>query len=256
MKNPAREKNLRIFFLTVIFVLGSMFPAFSCDVNLFALISGDAKRDEFVEATSEIAVALRRLGQNFEDSDQTKPNIKKLMEKWIRFSNRFRIYPPEWAKPDPNWKEKMNDLADLIGLIQKNYPIDQRQSHIAVIKFSRHLSYLYEFMPMNDLARFLLGFPALFDKVWNNYYGRDLKQLREDSTELYNAAMSLPSKLPAELRRESRKFLYAIEEMHRLALQNNPLTGMAFNLSLSDAETEFSGLNLKISEYGLATSKK
>jgi len=241
-----------LIILILLFMLNSSQLA-GCDVNIFALFSGTSSNDEFSRRTTEIAKLLQNLGQNFSDSEKSGQIIRQLMQKWIEFSNSYGQFPPEWAKADTRWQAKFADLADIIGSMQKNHVSDPRQTHIDAIKFSRRLSYLYEYMPMSRLARFLMHFPADFDSLWTSYYDQNESLLRSAAREILKNTESLPDQLPDEMRSITRNFVFTVEELHRIASSEQPFKTATLYLSLSAAETEFAAINQKLTELSEST---
>ncbi|EKD82966.1 MAG: hypothetical protein ACD_39C00974G0001 [uncultured bacterium] len=168
------------------------------------------------------------------------------MQKWIEFSNNYGQFPPEWAKTDSHWRNKFADLADIIGAIHKNHISDPRQTHIDAIKFSRRLSYLYEHMPMDRLARFLMHFPANFDHLWTSYYDQNSELLKTSVEQILKNSEALPDQLPENMRGLARNFVFSVEELHRIAVSEQPFKSTTLYLSLSAAETEFAEINQKL----------
>jgi len=220
----------------------------ACDVNIFALFSGSSQNDEFSRKTTEIAQVLQNLGKNFSNSEKSAPIIKQLMQKWIAFSNSYSQFPPEWAKPDPRWRDKFSDLANITGEIHKNHVNDPMQTHIDAIKLSRRMSFLYEYMPMSELARFLMKFPASFDLLWTSYYAQNNELLTTSAERILKYSENLPDQLPSEMRSLTRDFIFSVEELHRIARSDRPFNSTTLYLSLSAAETKFSEINQKLAD--------
>ena len=245
-KGAAGGLDLRSFLILIMLFMLNGPQLLGCDVNIFSLLSGTSQNDEFSRKTTEIARLLKELGQNFSNSVKSAQTIKQLMQKWIEFSNSYGQFPPEWAKPDPRWRNKFADLADIIGAIHKNHISDPMQTHIDAIKFSRRLSFLYEYMPMSELARFLMNFPASFDRLWTSYYEQNAEQFKTSAEQILKHSEILPDQLPDGMRGLTRDFVFAVEELHRVARSDKPFTSTTLYLSISAAETEFAEINQKL----------
>jgi hypothetical protein len=201
-------------------------------------------------------VLLQELGQNFSQPEKARPLIKKLLNKWIDFDNEFGLNPPLWARKDKNWTQKVHDLADVLGMVQKNYVPDQNLAHINVIKFSRRLTYLYEYRPMPERAKFLLNFPRLFDGIWSGYYDDDLELLRKNAAELADKSFELPDYMPEQIKSMVNDFIYKAEQINRLAAQPGACNSNALYTVLSVAEDDFSLLNEKLNSFKNEDVKK
>ncbi|MBU1108030.1 MAG: hypothetical protein KKB51_15260 [Candidatus Riflebacteria bacterium] len=236
--------------LIVVFTLNSS-QLFGCDVNIFSLFSGTSPNDEFSRRTTEIAQVLKNLGQNFSSSEKSAPIIKELMQKWIEFSNKYGQFPPEWAKSDQRWRDKFADLANIIGEIHKKHISDPMQTHIDAIKLSRRLSFLYEYMPMNELASFLMKFPANFDHLWTSYYEQNDELLKTSVEQILKHSEALPDQLPDGMRSLARNFVFSVEELQRIARSDRPFNSTTLYLSLSAAETEFAAINQKLANLSV-----
>lgn len=231
--------------LLAIFTFGCS-QLLACDVNLLSLFAGTSQNDEFSRRTTEIARVLQNLGKNCFDNEKSAPVVKELLQRWVEFSNKYGQFPPEWARNDQNWRTKLADLADIVGSIHKNHEKDPRQTHINAVKLSRRIAYLYEHMPMDKLARYLMKFPADFDHLWTSYYEQNYEQFRADAVQLLKDCELLPDYLPDKMRRLARNFTFMIEELNRLAASNRPFTSTALYMSLTTAEEEFSLISQKL----------
>ncbi|MFZ5951549.1 MAG: hypothetical protein ACOYXC_12645 [Candidatus Rifleibacteriota bacterium] len=125
----------------------------ACDTNLLSLISGSGAGDSFVEKSSELVALSVKLGRNIDSAATAKPVIQEIMNAWISFDNNFSQSPPEWAKKDENWKNKLKKLADLIGQINSSMNAgDLTTAHNTALEFSKRLTVLYECMPKSVLG--------------------------------------------------------------------------------------------------------
>ncbi|MBI3038345.1 hypothetical protein HYY75_04725, partial [bacterium] len=85
--------------------------------------------------------------------------VETVMDKWLSFSNKFSINPPEFAKADPAWRQKMAEAAERVGEIRKK--IDTRNyhdAHNAVLSLSQFLIKFFDSSSISPLKKsFLIG---------------------------------------------------------------------------------------------------
>lgn len=225
---------------------------FSCDVNIFSLVSGTSKSDEFSRKTSELAAFVQNFGQNLSDKEKGPLMMQKLMKKWIDFSGSYDQFPPEWAKNDENWRKKLNDLTDIIGSINKTYVADSGKAHADTMKFSRRLTFLYEYMPMSRFARFMLSFPGTIDQLWSAYYEKNVEQLRANGAMILKSSAALPDQLPQDssenVRALAKNFASTVEDLHSFIDTGKPFDGLALNIKLTKVEEGFAEISKELNK--------
>lgn len=144
--------------LILLLLAGVLLPTslLACDTNLIALISGSSSADAFVEKSSRLVELSVKLGKNYESAQSAIPVIKEIMNAWISFDNNFSQFPPEWARKDQDWKNKLKMLADIIGEIKSLTDAGEiKKAHDLVLVFSKKLTFLYEKMPKSDMGQIL-----------------------------------------------------------------------------------------------------
>lgn len=222
-------------------------PSMACDVNLFAIIAGSTKHDAFSESTTRLGIAIKELGENFTFADKAEPLLNQLMNRWVEFSSSFSQFPPDWGKKDPAWKAKFADLGAIIGEIRRDLTSDKITAHAKMLKFSRRLAWLYEFMPMTDQARLLLEFTHYFDGLWAAYYSKDLDLLKKHANDLQVGCKALYVMLSDEDKKLATNLLATAEQVRVMSTQINAFKTVTLEPTLSAAEGEFVALNAKLS---------
>lgn len=235
-------------FILLVFVFIACSTTFACDVNLFTIISGVSKDDSFALGMEKLVQKLRMLGEGYESSDLAGPRLTELMSEWLDFSNKFSMFPPEWARKDKNWQKKFTELASLIGLIRQNLAGDAEKSHAAMLKFSRKLPQLYELMPMSERARILMEITACFDTLWDSYYEKDKDKLKSAAPQLLELCQQLLPQL------EKKKDISELENLQEFAeqirissTQVNVFNTRILHMVLLNAEAQYVRLNEQLS---------
>lgn len=244
-------RKISVLALALCFIL--VIPQlYSCDVNIFSLVSGTSKSDEFCRKTSEIAELVQNFGQNLSVKEKGPLMMEKLMKKWIDFSGSYDQFPPEWAKNDENWRKKLNDLTDIIGSMNKMYVADSGKAHADTMKFSRRLTFLFEHMPMSRFAKFMLSFPGSIDQLWSAYYEKNLEHLRANDAMILKSSAALADQLPEnsseKVRNLAKIFASSVEDLHRLIDSGKPLEGLALNIKLTKVEEEFAEISKELNK--------
>lgn len=222
-------------------------PLSACDVNLFAIMAGSTKQDAFSESTTRLAQAVKDLGDNYMFADQAEPLLNNLMTRWVEFSGSFNQFPPDWGKSDPNWNSKFTDLGSIIGEVRRQLASDTVRAHAEMLKFSRRLPWLYEFMPMSDRARLLLEFTRVFDGLWQAFYAQDLGKLKQYALELGARSSELQAMLADSEKELAVVLAERAEQVRVMSTQLNAFKTMTLQMTLSAAEAEFVSLNEKLS---------
>ena len=237
---------MRFFVLLLLLTFISL-PAFACDLNLFAIMAGTSKQDEFTAAITRLAVAIKVLGEQYLDEKLAERRLVEFMSCWVEFAASFSQFPPEWGGKDSQWQAKFSELGRIIGEIRLKMKVDRHAAHDEMLKFSRRLSWLYECMPMGERPRLLLEFTRCFDGLWSACSSRNRADLLEQSAELTRLSDRL-TKMLADTESELVKIIGSrAEQLSELSTRENVFESMTLRMTLSAAEAEFASLNEKLS---------
>ncbi|HNX76756.1 MAG TPA: hypothetical protein PLM07_05960 [Candidatus Rifleibacterium sp.] len=237
---------MRFFVLLLLLTFISM-PALACDLNLFAIMAGTSKQDEFAAAITRLAVAIKLLGEQYLDEKLAERRLVEFMSCWVDFAASFSQFPPEWGGKDPRWQAKFSELGRIIGEIRQKLKADRHSAHDEMLKFSRRLSWLYECKPMGEQPRLLLEFTRCFDRLWSASAEKNRADLIEQSAELKRLGERL-NKMLANTEIELTKIIGSrAEQLIELSTRENVFESMTLRMTLSAAEAEFASLNEKLS---------
>lgn len=237
---------MRLLLLLVLLVTVTL-PASACDVNLFAIIAGTTKQDAFSGAITHLAESVKALGDKFTDEKDAQQQLVKFMSRWVEFSNSFNQFPPEWARQDPLWKEKFSDLGVIIGEIRRQLIADKVAAHDAMLKFSRRLSWLYEYMPKSERAQLLLQFTRCFDGLWAALPEQSLAELKIHAADLVSKCKILETMVEKDEKYLAANLASFAEQLRVISTQINAFKTKTLRMTLSAAEGEFITLNEKLS---------
>ena len=129
--------------------LGIGSPVWGCDDTLLTFLTADDPEGAFSKGIRELNKALSNLGNALNErlADQYQPLMVILMERWLGFSNRFLVNPPEKARGDVKWQSKMEECARRIGQIRRFITEDRIQAaHDATLALNGYLGVFFEAM--------------------------------------------------------------------------------------------------------------
>ncbi len=234
-------------FLLLLFILLGSIPVAACDVNLFAIMAGTTKQDAFSEAITGLAKAVKALNDRVIDKKFVEKSTVEFMNQWLAFANSFHLFPPEWGRKDPAWSDKFRDLGMIIGEIRRQLGNDQVLAHDSMLRFSRRLSLLYEYMPMDDRSRLLLQFTRCFDGLWEAFFARNQALLKLHAAEFKSNCEKLNSLIGGQEREQVITLADWAEKVRVMSTQINAFQTVTLRMTLSGAEAEFVSLNAKLS---------
>lgn len=242
-------------FLMLLLILASCaMPVAACDVNLFAIMAGTTKQDAFSQATIQLVQSIKTLDNSFSDQVVLQKTLLDFMNRWVEFANSFNQFPPEWGRQDPNWQSKFSDLGTIIGEIRRKMVSDRLGVHDEMLKFSRRLSLLYEYMPMSDQARLLLEFTRSFDHLWGAFFAKNRELLKLHVAELQRNCEKLHAVIDEPDREKTTKLVELAERLRAMSTQINAFQTVTLRMTLIAAEGEFINLNEKLSVALKSTS--
>ncbi|PKL50496.1 MAG: hypothetical protein CVV42_03105 [Candidatus Riflebacteria bacterium HGW-Riflebacteria-2] len=237
---------MRKLILAVCLMLIILAPANACDVSLFALVAGNSPNNAFAEKLTGLVSSAKAVGNNSQEPAALPGHLQKLMTSWIEFSNTYLVNPPEWAKNDASWKQKFDELTDLIGSIRKNLSNqepDQPKAHQEIQKFTRRLTRLYDGLQMNELARLLLDTSTHIDHIWDAWWAQDRQKLVEATKNFSSVCHNLSEKLDEASAKMAENIVHRAGELHKMAAREDVFTGKSFEFMLNMTENDFARFN-------------
>ncbi len=240
------EAFMRLLILLVMAISWVM-PLCACDVNLFAIIAGTTRQDAFNESITRVARSVKELGDGYSDNDAAEKLLLAFMNSWVDFSSSFSQHPPDWGKDDSEWQAKFSELGRIIGEIRRRLVTDQIGAHEEMLKFSRRLSGLYEYMPMSDRERLLLEFTSCFDHLWEAFFAQNLDGLKSHATAMIGLCSRLENMVSAEDREKPKNISKWSGQIRDLAGQPDVFKNSTLRMTLSLSEAEFINLNKRLS---------
>ncbi len=237
---------MRNVMLFVCLMLLYLTPVNACDVSLFTLVAGNSPNSAFAEKLTSLVSLGKAVANNSQNATTLPEQLQKLMTGWIEFSNAYLVNPPEWAKNDPAWKAKFDELADLIGSIRKNLSSqqpDQPKAHYEIQKFARRLTRLYDGLQMDELARLLLDVSIHIDQVWDAWWEKDPKKLLETTEKFSAVCQVLSGKLDEATAKQAQDIVYRAEELHKMAAKEDVFAKKSFEFMLNMTENDFARFN-------------
>ncbi|MFZ2960073.1 MAG: hypothetical protein WA705_24595 [Candidatus Ozemobacteraceae bacterium] len=191
-KSSVRILSLSRYLLWVgllsFFIIPLPCPIFACDDSLLALLTADDPESTFSKGIRQFHGSLSSLGAALNagrPSGEVEPLMTALMESWLAFSGKYMVNPPEKARNDPDWRTKMEDAADRIGIIRKAIAEKRiSNAHDAVLDLSTRIGAFFDGFGLSPLKRSFLDLSRGFED-----YNR--KRLAMDRPGMIDAVASL-----------------------------------------------------------------
>ena len=143
-------RRLIILFLAIFTIVN---PLFACDDTLVMLLTAKNPTSEFSKSIRTFMNSLTVLGTalKYTPKDSYETEVQGMLSAWMEFSKKYMTNPPEEAKNDRQWVEKMNNTAKKIGEIRKQ--INNKEflnAHNNVLELSNTIGTFFEAVGITD----------------------------------------------------------------------------------------------------------
>lgn len=188
-----RQKLQPILMLLVVCLLLSAGPSIlgACDDTLLLILTAKDPNTEFSRSIREFNRHLGNLGAALLARQETLiPNLlETLMDSWLQFSGTFGLNPPEIAKNDAEWRDKIRRGGETIGLVRRLIREGKlQQAHDEVLAFNGRLGEFFSASEL-DLSK------RLFLEASNHFAAMELAVVAAESDTLQRQAAALPQLL-------------------------------------------------------------
>ena len=166
-------------------------PVYSCDDTLVMLLTAKNPTSEFSKTIRTFMNSMTVLGTalKYTQKDDYSTEVNGAMDAWLEFSKKYMTNPPEEAKNDKQWREKMSTTARKIGEIRKLVNNKQYlEAHNNVLELSNTIGTFFEAVGITDEKQIFLTTSADLN---------DLQRMIE--TKSTNDAVNQLQKLVADL---------------------------------------------------------
>jgi len=240
-------KNLFLLAFLILFSAASHCSA--CDVNLVTILTGDKPSDVFGKMVAKLASETRSVGQYFNDAQKSQESLKSLMSTWIDFDNLFSQNPPEWAKKDPNWTKKLKEMADLVGVLQRNLKEkNEGQLHNSVLSLFRKIALLFETMPMSVLQKSLVKVSSGFATVFESIEAKNAEIFRAAVASLGPDLEAVKKILPETQKKVFDDVIFQVDQLQKMTSAFPATITIPMIFSANLAEDDFRIGNQKLLE--------
>ncbi len=126
---------------------------FSCDDTLVMLLTAKNPTSEFSKSIRSFMNNLTVLGTalKYSQKDDYSTELTGVLDSWLDFSKKYMTNPPEEAKNDRQWIEKMSKTAKKIGEIRKLINIKKySDAHNDVLELSNTIGSFFESVGVTD----------------------------------------------------------------------------------------------------------
>ncbi len=241
----------RVFVWLIVVALLAPVSLLACDTNLISLISGNSAADMFVEKSSQLVALSVKLGQNIQSADTAKPVIQEIMNAWIAFDNNFSQFPPEWAKQDSEWKNKLKMLADIIGQIKfASSSGDLGKAHDLTLFFSKKLTLLYEKMPKQPLGQLLFNHSIDLIELNEAFAAKDSERFGKIVEKLSSDHQELNKLLEEPMKKAASPMGVYLQELGNAYEKNDKKLDFKVKMVLMTVEDAFVKMNENLKKSG------
>ena len=143
-------RKIFICFLAIIIIAN---PLFACDDTLVMLLTAKNPTSEFSKSIRTFMNSLTVLGTSlkYTPKESYDQEIEGMLSAWMEVSKKYMTNPPEEAKNDRHWVEKMNDTAKKIGEIRRLVNSKEfLKAHNGVLELSNTIGSFFEAVGISD----------------------------------------------------------------------------------------------------------
>ncbi len=162
------KRHSKAFLMCFLILNFSVGPGYSCDESLLILLTSDDPDSLFGKGIITLNREISSLGFALTNQyvEQYDPLMQKLMNSWLEFSSRYAVNPPEQARKDGKWQQKMREIGEKIGQIRKGISSkDIKNAHDETLALSKFLLGLFEVVEMSELKRTFVRGGELFAEM-------------------------------------------------------------------------------------------
>lgn len=219
----------------------------ACDVNLVSIITGENPNDAFSQMIIRLASETRSVGQAVDKPELAKENMTRLMKTWVDFDNRFSQTPPEWAKSDQEWNNKIKSLADEIGKIQRELgSLKEEKMHEQILYLSERIMNLLDAMPMTKEKKVLIGIFRRFVALSEGIELNDAKKFGENLAALNEGFKAFRTGLATESMVVTGDAFFLVDQLQKVFKNASETLQPMVKENFRNAEIAFKGMNEKL----------
>ncbi len=128
-------------------------PVYSCDDTLVMLLTAKNPTSEFSKTIRSFMNSMTVLGTalKYTPKEDYSTEVNGALDAWLEFSKKYMTNPPDEAKNDKQWREKMSLTARKIGEIRKLVNNKQYlEAHNNVLELSNTIGTFFEAVGITD----------------------------------------------------------------------------------------------------------
>ncbi|GAB4276603.1 MAG: hypothetical protein Kow0029_18730 [Candidatus Rifleibacteriota bacterium] len=125
----------------------------ACDDTLITLLTARNPESEFSKTIRAFTSTLSELGNALKLANKKDytPELEKTMNAWMDFTSKYMTNPPEEARNDRRWAQKMQDTSHMIGKIRKLISQENiADAHNLVLELSSKIGSFFEAVGISD----------------------------------------------------------------------------------------------------------
>lgn len=140
-----RKKITSLLVISITLIMAN--SLFACDDTLVMLLTEKNPTSEFSKSVRNFMNSLTLLGTTlkFTPKEDYSTELNGVLNSWMEFSKKYMTNPPEEAKNDSEWINKMTSIAKKIGSIRKLINSKQTmEAHNSILDLSNTVGTLFE----------------------------------------------------------------------------------------------------------------
>jgi hypothetical protein len=201
-------------------------PTLACDDTLVMLLTAKNPNSEFSKTIRAFTSSLNELGLALKHQEKSdfSPEVQKTMQAWMEFTTRYMTNPPEEAKNDNHWLEKMHDTSKRIGEIRKKVSGGEfTDAHNLVLDLSSRIGTFFEAVGISDEKQLFVDASTNLTILENMILMEYTNQARASVASLTTNLADFEKMLPAAGKNTADNLKTRLEDLKSKILPGNEL---------------------------------
>ena len=240
-----KKSPIIMFFITAILSIAA--SLYACDDTLVMLLTAKNPTSEFSKSIRTFMNSLTVLGTSlkYTSKESYDTEVESMLSAWMEFSKKYMTNPPEEAKNDRLWVEKMGNTAKKIGEIRKLVNSKEfLKAHNSVLELSNTIGTFFEAVGITDEKQLFLTTSANLNDLQRLIENKQNKEANEKLIEIKKDLESF-KKYITEDDMSSASNTEALIESISHAIENND-SSQEIDLIVSKLRTSFEELRSRI----------
>ena len=237
-------RSLLFFFLAILTIAN---PLFACDDTLIMLLTAKNPTSEFSKSIRSFMNSLTVLGTalKYTPKESYDTEIEGMLSAWMEFSKKYMTNPPEEAKNDRQWVEKMNNTAKKIGEIRKQVNTkDFLKAHNNVLELSNTIGSFFEAVGITDEKQVFIAASADLNDLQRLISSQQNQEAQEKLLKIKNDLENFKKYISEDDLSSASNTAALIDSVSKLLNEKESADGI--DMTISKLRTSFEELRSRI----------